>query len=134
HPAVLAQFDLKGPAIGFELFLDRVPLPKAKGTNRPPLKLSPFQPVVRDFAFVLDAAVPADQVVRAAQAADRALITEVSVFDLFTGESIGQGRKSLAISVTLQPTERTLTDAEIDAVAQKIVANVAKHTGAVLRG
>jgi phenylalanyl-tRNA synthetase beta chain len=134
HPAVLARLDVKAPAIGFELFLDLVPLPKQKGTNRPPLKLSPFQPVVRDFAFVLDEAVPADQVVRAAQSADRTLVADVAVFDLFTGSAIGAGKKSLAITVTLQPTERTLTDAEIDAVAQKIVANVAKHTGAVLRG
>ncbi|HVO15505.1 MAG TPA: phenylalanine--tRNA ligase subunit beta [Alphaproteobacteria bacterium] len=133
HPAALARFDVKGPAIGFELFLDAVPLPKQKGTNKPPLKLSAFQPVVRDFAFVLDETVAADQVVRAAQSVDRALITEVTVFDLFTGAAIGAGKKSLAISVTLQPTERTLTEAEIDAVGQKIVANVAKHTGAVLR-
>ena len=111
-----------------------MPLPKQKGTNKPPLKLSAFQPVTRDFAFVLDDTVPADQVVRAAQSADRALIAEIAVFDLFTGSAIGEGKKSLAISVTLQPTERTLTEAEIDAVAQKIIANVAKHTGAVLRG
>jgi phenylalanyl-tRNA synthetase beta chain len=133
HPAVLARLDVKGPAIGFELFLDLVPVPKQKGTNKPPLKLSAFQPLVRDFAFVLDDAVAADQVVRAAQQADRALIAEVAVFDLFTGSAIGAGKKSLAISVTLQPVERTLTEAEIDAVAQKIIANVAKHTGAVLR-
>jgi phenylalanyl-tRNA synthetase beta chain len=95
--------------------------------------LSPFQPVERDFAFVVDADVPADAVVRAALAADKALIVEAKVFDLFAGSALGPGKKSLAVSVTLQPAERTLTDAEIEAVAEKIVASVTKATGGTLR-
>ena len=135
HPSVLRGLDVDGPAVGFEVFLGRVPLPKSKvGRSRPPLDAPPFQPVSRDFAFVVAADLPADSVVRAAQAAEKALIADVTVFDVFEGEAVGAGRKSVAISVTLQPRQATLTDAEIDAVAAKIVANVAKRTGGVLRG
>ena len=122
------------PTADFEVFLDAIPAPRDKGSKaRPLLRASPFQPVERDFAFVLDAKVPAERVVRAAAAADKALVAEISVFDLYAGEGVGAGQKSVAISVTLRPTKRTLTDAEIDAVAKKIVANVAKQTGGVLR-
>lgn len=124
-----------GPAVGFEVYLGGVPLPKARGSRaRPPLDASAFQAVTRDFAFVVAADQPADAVVRAAQSADKALITDVSVFDVYAGEALGPGRKSVAISVTLQPRKATLTDAEIDAVAAKIVANVEKRTGGTLRG
>jgi phenylalanyl-tRNA synthetase beta chain len=133
HPAVLRALDVKGPAVGFELFLDRVPAPRQKGTARPKLEASPYQAVERDFAFVVAADVPAATLLRAARGADKALIRQVSVFDLFEGASIGAGRKSLALSVTLQADDRTLTDAEIEAVAAKIVAAVKKATGAVLR-
>ena len=134
HPAVLRGLDVGGPAVGFEVFLGRVPQAKSKGGRaRPPLDVSAFQAVTRDFAFVVAAGQPADAVVRAAQSADKVLIADVSVFDVFEGEALGAGRKSVAISVTLQPREATLTDAEIDAVAAKIVANVAKRTGATLR-
>jgi phenylalanyl-tRNA synthetase beta chain len=135
HPAVLRGLDVDGPAVGFEVFLGRVPLPKAKaGRARPPLDASPFQQVSRDFAFVVAADTPADAVVRAAQSADKALIAQVAVFDVFEGAALGAGRKSVAISVTLQPRQATLTDAEIEAVAAKIVANVEKRTGGTLRG
>ncbi len=135
HPSVLRGLDVDGPAVGFEVFLGRVPLPKAKtGRARPPLDASPFQPVSRDFAFVVAADVPAESVVRAAQSAEKGLITDVTVFDVFEGEALGVGRKSVAISVTLQPRQATMTDAEIDAVAAKIVANVEKRAGGVLRG
>ena len=135
HPAVLRQLDTDGPAAGFEVYLDRIPQPKAKGgRTRPPLHASAFQPVARDFAFMVDADVPATKLVRAALGADKNLVAEVGVFDVFDGESLGAGRKSVAISVTLQPTERTLTDAEIDAVSDKIVASVEKQTGGTLRG
>jgi phenylalanyl-tRNA synthetase beta chain len=121
--------------VGFEVYLDRIPQPKAKGgRTRPPLHASAFQPVARDFAFVVDADVPATKLVRAALGADKSLVAEVGVFDVFDGESLGAGRKSVAISVTLQPTERTLTDAEIDTVSDKIVASVEKQTGGTLRG
>ena len=134
HPKVLAAMDVKGPMVAFEVFLDRVPSPREKsGKLRPLLKTAPFQPVERDFAFVVDAGVEAGALVRAAKGADKALIAEVAVFDLYVGKGVAAGKKSLAVSVTIQPTERTLTDPEIDAIGRKIVAAVAKATGAVLR-
>jgi phenylalanyl-tRNA synthetase beta chain len=134
HPRVLQALDVKGPAVAFELFLDALPAPKAKDSKaRPLLRLSPFQPVERDFAFLLDATVSADQVIRAAKSADKALVSAVSVFDVYQGKGVPEGKKSLAITVRLQPTTRTLTDAEIDSVGQKIVAAVVKATGASLR-
>ncbi|MCW8835229.1 MAG: phenylalanine--tRNA ligase subunit beta [Rhodospirillales bacterium] len=135
HPGVLKSMDVKGPIAAFEVFVDNLPKPKAKkGAARPHLVLSPYQAVERDFAFVVDAEIAADGVVRAAKGADKTLIAGVSVFDVFSGESLGAGKKSVAISVTLQPTEKTLTDEEIEAVAAKVVAAVAKHTGGALRG
>lgn len=135
HPAIVAEADLKGPVAAFEVFLDAPPLPKAKATKaRPKLVVSAFQPVERDFAFLVDAGVEAEKLVRAARNADRALITAARVFDLYAGKGVPEGRKSLAIAVTLQPVERTLTDAEIEAVCEKIVAAVVKATGAALRG
>jgi phenylalanyl-tRNA synthetase beta chain len=134
HPRIVAAFDLKGPVAGFEIFLDAIPEPKAKPTKaRPKLEASDLMAVERDFAFIVDAGVSADQVVKAARAADRALIERVDVFDLYEGKGVPEGKKSLAIAVRLQPKERTLTDAEIEAIAQKIVNGVAKATGGVLR-
>jgi phenylalanyl-tRNA synthetase beta chain len=133
HPKVIAAFDLKGPAAAFEVFLDAIPEPKNKGKARAPFAPSPFQPVERDFAFLLDASVSADEVIKAARSAERALIERVDVFDLYEGKGIPDGKKSLAIAVRLQPKDRTLTDAEIDAMAQKIVAAVTKATGGTLR-
>jgi phenylalanyl-tRNA synthetase beta chain len=135
HPEIVAEADLKGPVAAFEVFLDAPPLPKAKATKaRSKLVLSPFQPVERDFAFLVEAGVEADKLVRAARNADKALITAARVFDVYAGKGVPEGKKSLAIAVTLQPMERTLTDAEIEAVCNKIVAQVTKVTGAVLRG
>jgi phenylalanyl-tRNA synthetase beta chain len=135
HPRALEALDAKGPVVGFELILDALPPPKAKPTKvKPKLTLSEFQPVSRDFAFVVDRAVLAADILRAAQGADRALVSDVSVFDVYEGVGIPEGKKSVAVAVTLQPTEKTLTDAEIDAVAAKIVAEVSKKTGATLRG
>lgn len=135
HPRVLQAMDVKGPVVAFELVLDALPQPKARPTKaRPLLKASPFQPVERDFAFVLDSTVAAAAVVKAARDADKALITDVALFDLFEGASLGTGKKSVAIAVTLQPTEKTLTDADIESVANKIVDNVTRATGGILRG
>jgi phenylalanyl-tRNA synthetase beta chain len=136
HPGVLAQMDLRGPAVAFEVFPDAVPQPKAKATGRirPALELSPYQPVERDFAFVVDADTPAEKLLRAARGADKQLITDVELFDVYSGKGIEEGKKSLAISVTLQPTDKTMTDEEIEAVAAKVVAQVMKATGGVLRG
>ncbi len=135
HPQLVAEADLKGPVAAFEVFVDAPPLAKAKATRaRPKLVLSAFQPVERDFAFLVDAGVEAEKLVRAARNADRALISGARVFDVYAGKGVPEGKKSLAIAVTLQPVERTLTDAEIEAVSTKIVGAVAKATGAVLRG
>ena len=140
HPRVLRALDVKGPAVGFELFLDRLPQPKAKGkaqgqssAARPLLQASPYQPVERDFAFVVDATVPAEKLIRAAKGADKALIQSVTLFDVFEGGALGAGQKSLAFSVTLQAADRTLTEQEIAAVSEKIVAAVTKATGGTLR-
>jgi phenylalanyl-tRNA synthetase beta chain len=134
HPRIIAGFDLKGAVCGFEIFLDAIPEPKARATKtRPKLEASDLMAVERDFAFIVDAAVSADSVVKAARAAERQLIERVEVFDLYEGKGVPEGKKSLAVAVKLQPKERTLTDAEIDGVAQKIVNAVAKATGGVLR-
>jgi phenylalanyl-tRNA synthetase beta chain len=134
HPRTLERLDVEGPLVGFELILDAVPAPKARPTKtRPPLALSDFQPVRRDFAFVVDRTVEAAAIVRAAANADRELVTRVSVFDVFEDSSLGEGKKSVAIEVTLQPIRATLTEAEIDATSARLVAAVARATGAVLR-
>jgi len=137
HPRVLRALNVKAAAVGFELFLDRVPQPKAKGkgaaSTRPLLQASAYQPVERDFAFVVASDVPAEKLIRAVKGADKALIQSVSLFDVFEGGSLGAGRKSLAVSVTLQAMDRTLTDQDITAVSERIVAAVAKATGAELR-
>ena len=135
HPKALAALDAEGPLIAFEVILERIPEPRAKPTRaKPALELSAFQPVERDFAFVVDRAVKAADLVRAAQGADRKLITAAAVFDVYEGQGIDPGKKSVAIAVTLQPRDKTMTDEEIEAVAAKIVAEVAKRTGGVLRG
>jgi phenylalanyl-tRNA synthetase beta chain len=135
HPRALEQLKADGPLIAFEVILDRIPDARAKPTRaKPMLELSPFQPVSRDFAFIVDRGVKAGDIVRAAQTADRNLITDVTVFDIYEGKGIDTAKKSIAIAVTLQPREKTLTDQEIEAVAAKIVAEVTKKTGGVLRG
>ncbi len=135
HPRTLEALGADGPMVGFEVILDRIPEAKAKPTRaKPLLELSPFQPVELDFAFIVGRSVKAADVVRAAQGVDRKLITGVEVFDLYEGKGIDDDKKSIAIAVTLQPREKTLTDEEIDAVAGRIVAEVAKKTGGVLRG
>ena len=134
HPRVLAAMDVKGPLVAFEVFLDAVPKAKAKTSrSRGTLRASDLPAVERDFAFVVDASVAAGDLVRAARGADKLLIEDARVFDVFAGGSLGEGRKSLALSIRLQPTERTLTDDEIAAVAQKVIAAVTKATGAALR-
>ncbi len=135
HPSVARAFDLKGPVTLFEVYLNLVPEAKAKGAGRarPGYAPSPFQAVERDFAFLLDASVSAETLLRAARGADKALIDEVSLFDVYEGKGVEPGKKSVAICVRLQPATATLTDAEIEAVGQKVVAAVAKATGGSLR-
>jgi phenylalanyl-tRNA synthetase beta chain len=135
HPRALEALDAEGPLMAFEVILERIPEPKAKPTRtKPMLELSAFQPVTRDFAFVVDAKVKAGDIVRAAQNVDRKLIANVGVFDVYEGANIEAGKKSIAIAVTLQPREKTMTDEEIEAAGRKIVAEVSKRTGGVLRG
>ncbi|MBI3678539.1 MAG: phenylalanine--tRNA ligase subunit beta [Proteobacteria bacterium] len=133
HPAVLAKLDLKGPVAAFEVFLDAIPERKVKGKARSPFSPSPYPAVERDFAFVIDQRVAAEEVLKAARNTDRQLIERVDAFDLYEGKGVPEGKKSLAIAVRIQPKDKTLTDAEIDAIAEKIVAAVTKATGGVLR-
>ena len=131
HPRVLQALDLAGPAAAFEVFLDRVPEPKRRRRATPDLPT--FQPVRRDFAFLIGADVPADTLLRAARGADRALIADVQVFDVYAGDKVAPGQKSVGLDVTFQPRDHTLTDAEIEAASAKVVAAVTKATGGALR-
>jgi phenylalanyl-tRNA synthetase beta chain len=134
HPSSLEALDAEGPLVAFEVILERIPEAKVRATRaRPVLELSAFQPVERDFAFVVERNVKAADIVRAAQSADRKLITGIIVFDVYEGPGIEPGKKSIAIAVTIQPRDKTMTDAEIEALAAKIVAEVGKRTGGVLR-
>ncbi|HEX5517542.1 MAG TPA: phenylalanine--tRNA ligase subunit beta [Pseudolabrys sp.] len=135
HPRAIAGLKAEGPLVAFEVILEKIPEPKARPTRaKPLLDVSPFQPVERDFAFVVDNSVKAADIVRAAQNVDKKLVSNVVVFDVYEGKGIHPGKKSIAIAVTIQPREKTMTDAEIEALAGRIVAEVTKRTGGVLRG
>jgi len=134
HPRVLEAMDVKGPAMAFTLWPEAIPMPRKSGATRPALELHDLQAVERDFAFVVGADVEALTLVNAAAGADKALIDEVRVFDEFIGGSLGEGQKSIAVTVRLQPKDKNLKDADIEAVAAKIVAKVTKATGGMLRG
>ncbi|GAB0119117.1 phenylalanine--tRNA ligase subunit beta [Acidisoma sp. 7E03] len=131
HPNLIRALDLPAQAVAFEIFLDAVAEPKRR--KKAPPELSAFQPVRRDFAFIADASVAAEAVLRAARGAERMLITAVTLFDVYEGEKMEPGRKSLGVEVVFQPKERSLTDAEIEAACAKVVAAVTKATGATLR-
>jgi phenylalanyl-tRNA synthetase beta chain len=134
HPKTLEALDVSGALCGFEIYLDIMPEPKNKPTRtKPVLDLSPFQMVRRDFAFVVDKTVEAGALVKAASLADRKLVSGVTVFDVFEGASVGEGKKSIAIEVLIQPYERTMTDEDFDALTTKIISGVEKATGGVLR-
>ncbi len=133
HPKVLAAFDLKVPAAAFEIFLDALPEAKAKGKARPLFAPSPYQAIERDFAFVVKHEIAAGDIVKAVKNAERALLDSVAIFDVYEGKGVPEGHKSVAISVRLQPKEKTLTEAEIEAIAAAIVAGVTKATGGSLR-
>lgn len=131
HPRVTQALDLPGPTAAFEVFLDRIPEPKRR--RRAPPDLPAFQPVRRDFAFLVASDTPAETVLRAARGADRTLITAASLFDIYTGDKVEPGRKSLGIEVTFQPRDHTPTEAELDAASTKLIAAVTKATGGTLR-
>jgi phenylalanyl-tRNA synthetase beta chain len=133
HPALLKQFDLDGPVAAVEIFLDAIPGKRSTGFMRPAYTPPALQAVTRDFAFIVPAELAAGDLVRAVRGADKAAITDARLFDLFTGAGVEEGKKSLAVEVTLQPGEKSFTDAEIKAVADKVVAAAGK-LGATLRG
>ena len=133
HPRILEEMGVQGPVMAFTLWLEKVPSPRQTGPNRSAFTVSDLQAVERDFAFVVDAEVEALTLVSAANSADKTLIEDVRVFDEFLGESLGEGKKSLAITVRLQPRAATLKDTDIEAVAQKVIEKVNKATGGVLR-
>lgn len=132
HPTICGKLDLPAGSVAFELFLDAIPEPKRRKKAAP--SLPAFQPLRRDFAFLVPEATPADALIRAAKGAERSLITNVTLFDRYAGKNLPEGQISLAIAVTLQPVEKSLTEAEIEAVSAKIVAAVVKATGGLLRG
>ena len=134
HPKVLSEMGIKGAAVAFTIWPDEVPMPRKSGASRGALVQSDLQAVERDFAFVVDDTVEALTLVNAAAGADKALIEDVRVFDEFIGGSLGEGKKSLAITARLQPKDKTLTEKDIEAVSDKIVAKVTKATGGTLRG
>ncbi len=133
HPAVIDALDGEPPLAGFEVLLDAVPEPRA-GRAKAPLQLSVFQPIERDFAFVVDRELPAETLLRAARGVDRKLVAEIRLFDVYDGVGLPPGKKSLAITVILQPQDRTLTDSEIEGFSKRLVAQVEKATGGILRG
>ncbi|WP_424978736.1 phenylalanine--tRNA ligase subunit beta [Leisingera sp. S232] len=134
HPKVLKEMGIKGAAVAFTIWPDEIPLPRKSSATRPALNISDLQAVERDFAFVVDANVEALTLVNAAAGADKTLIEDVRVFDEFIGGSLGEGKKSLAITVRLQPSDQTLKEKDIEAVSEKIIAKVTKATGGTLRG
>jgi phenylalanyl-tRNA synthetase beta chain len=134
HPRILKELGIKGPLVAVEILLDALPAPKAKATKmKPKLELSSFQSVTRDFAFVVDRGVRADDALKVARGIDRALVSDVVLFDVYEGKGIDPDKKSLGIEMTLQPKDKTLTEADIDALSQKLIAEMTKKTGAVLR-
>jgi phenylalanyl-tRNA synthetase beta chain len=135
HPRTLETMDVSGPLSGFEVFIDAIPEPKAKSVRtKPKLELSPLQALKRDFAFVVDKTTESAAILKAAGAADKKLITALNVFDQFEGAALGADKKSIAIEVTIQPIEKTLDEAELEALGKRIVEGVSKATGGVLRG
>jgi phenylalanyl-tRNA synthetase beta chain len=133
HPAVIEALDARPPIAGFEVFLDAVPEPRA-GRAKPPPQLSAFQPIERDFAFVVDRELPAETLLRAARSVDRKLVSEIRLFDVYEGAGLSDGKKSLAIAVRLQPQDHTLTEAEIESFSKRLIAQIEKATGGTLRG
>jgi phenylalanyl-tRNA synthetase beta chain len=131
HPQILEMFDLQEPVVGFEVFVNTIPA--AKGLKKDFTLLSPYQPVERDFSFILDTHIPGEKLLQLIQKLDKNLITSVSVFDVYQGKEVPEGKKSVALSVRLEPRENTLTEAEITNLSNKIIENAQKILGAELR-
>ncbi|NOZ42333.1 MAG: phenylalanine--tRNA ligase subunit beta, partial [Alphaproteobacteria bacterium] len=134
HPAICTRLDVRGPLAGFEIMLENIPLAKASGGNsRGPLRTSDFPAVERDFAFVVDDDVVAADLIRAIRGTDKKLIRDITLFDVYTGSGIGDGKKSVAVSIVMQPEDKTLTEEEIEQFSSRVIANVHKRTGGILR-
>ena len=134
HPAVAEAYGLKGRVVGFEIHTDDVPMPKSKGPAKPLLSLSVYQPVTRDFAFIVDRDVAAGDLLKAVKSGAGPLLSDMAVFDLYEGANIGEGKKSVAVTITLTPTKATLTEEEIEKISAEIVKIADKNCGATLRG
>ncbi len=133
HPETLRALDVEGPVVAAEIYLDAIPAKRDSGRTRPAYAPSALQAVRRDFAFLVPADLTSDKLIRAIQGADKQAIVEVSLFDLFTGQGVPEGQKSLGVEVVLQPTDKSFDEAALKAIADKIVAAAAKQ-GATLRG
>jgi phenylalanyl-tRNA synthetase beta chain len=134
HPAILEDMDIKFPVVGFEVMLGNIPASKAKGSEKPMLSLNPLQPLSKDFAFLVDEAVRSEDLIRAAKGADKALIANASVFDIYQGKGVEPGKKSVALSIVIQPQGETLKDKDLEALMQSVIESVLQNCGGVLRG
>ncbi|MDH5721740.1 MAG: phenylalanine--tRNA ligase subunit beta [Alphaproteobacteria bacterium] len=135
HPSITEEIGLKGDAVGFEVYLENIPAPRKKNaTAKPLLQINPLQPLTRDFAFVVKDDVNADDLIKAAIAADKKFITEACIFDVYAGKGVEDNHKSLALSITIQPLDAALNDAQIEEIMQKVIKAVSDKTGGVLRG
>ncbi len=134
HPAILEEMGIKTPIAGFEVFIENIPAPRKKGAAKSLLQLSAFQPLTRDFAFVVKDEVSADEIIRAAKSADKKLISSAEVFDVYKGKGIDEGHKSLALSITIQPTDSTLSEEQLEVIMNNVIDAVANKCGGVLRG
>ncbi len=134
HPAILKNIDVEGPLVAFEIMIGNLPQPRSKaGSSRGVLKSSDFQAVERDFAFVVDNNISAEQIIKVIKSVDKKLIDNINVFDIYEGPGIADGKKSIAVNVRMQPTDRTMTDKEIEEIRQQIINTVEKKTDATLR-
>lgn len=135
HPRLVQLYDMRGPVVAFEISVENLPTPKAKtGKARPPFEVSDLMPLERDFAFLVDEAVTAETIRKAALGAEKKVIREARIFDIYAGKGIEPGMKSVAFSITIEPKEKTLTDDEIDKIMKAVIAAVEKATGGALRG
>jgi len=133
HPGVLAKMNREENFVGFEIFLQNIPESRKKTTAKEMLKLSPLQPLLRDFAFMVDRKVDAEKILKAVRSVDKKMIVKVDLFDVYTGKGTDDDKKSVALAVTIQPQEKTLTDDEITAITKKIIISVEEQTGGKLR-
>ncbi|MEM9988453.1 MAG: phenylalanine--tRNA ligase subunit beta, partial [Pseudomonadota bacterium] len=135
HPMVLKKLDVPGPVVAMEIFFDAIPAPRAKsGKTKSPLRASNLMPLTRDFAFLVEDGISAEALIKAIRGADKKLITDVRLFDVYRGKGVPEGQQSLAIEVALQPMDKTLTDDEIEAISERIIQQAQKSVGATLRG